>query len=160
EGARAPTYRGSYASTGEPAATTCTSYPPGFSADQQSFWFTVHNRFRDDLDVTIYGDDVIEDHGEGATLPWSIGDENGNCLRGDPSGDWCAGGRLEVYGPPARSARSPRPAATLFSVLSVYRPQPSTCTLTWTGELEYVPPPIRGSGPALPEATGPPRVAA
>ncbi len=137
---RAPHYRGTYAFTGELAGTTCTSYPPGFSVDQQSFGFTVHDRFRDDLDVTIYGDDLIEDHGKGATLPWSVGDEDGNCWHGDPSGDFCAGGRLEVYGPPPRSAISPRPAATLFSVLSVYRPEPSTCTLSWTGELEYVPP--------------------
>ena len=50
-----------------------------------------------------------------------------------------ATGTLTVYGLPPRSPKSPRPPATLVAKLSVSRPQPSECTLTYVGELRYVP---------------------
>ena len=135
---RAPHYRGSYAFEGDLTDTTCSALPAGFPQGPASFWFTVHNRARDWIDVTIYAADVIEDSGVGTALPWSIGDERGNCLYGEANGDWCAGGKLTIYGLPPRHPKSPRPPATLSVVVSVYRPEPRECTRTYAGELQYL----------------------
>jgi hypothetical protein len=136
---RAPHYRGSYAFEGELADTTCDALPAGVPATA-TMWFTVHNRSRDWLDATIYGDEVDESSGQGAEWPWTVGNERAPCLYASQRGDWCAGAKLSVYGPPPRSPESPRPRATLISVLTVVRPAPGECTLTYEGELAPVPP--------------------
>jgi len=137
---RAPHYRGSYVFAGELAETTCGVLPAGGLQATATMWFMVHNRSRDFLDVTMYGDEVEDTTGQGAEWPWTVGDERAPCLYGSSRGDWCAGAKVTVYGPPPRSPESPRPRATLVSVLTVVRPVPSECTLTYEGELEPVPP--------------------
>jgi hypothetical protein len=137
---RAPHYRGSYAFEGELTETTCGQLPAGAPQASATMLFTVHNRSRDWLDVTMYGEDVEDASGQGTEWPWTVGNERAPCVFGSPRGDWCAGAKVTVYGPPPRSPESPRPRAMLVSVLTLVRPSPGECTLTYMGELEPVPP--------------------
>jgi len=137
---RAPHYRGSYVFEGELTETTCGALPAGAPQASATMWFTVHNRSRDWLDVTMYGDDVEDGSGQGTEWPWTVGDERAPCVFGSPRGDWCAGAKVTVYGPPPRSPESPRPHAMLVSVVTVVRPAPGECTRTYMGEIEPVPP--------------------
>lgn len=135
---RAPHYLGSYVFDATFTSTTCATLPDDYPplTEPIAIGITVLNRFREELDATLYGNGITEAGGRGGSLPWTLYGTGGDCLFSSITPPaWCADGPLTIYGLPPRIEKAPAVPATL--TVEVTHETLPRCSLTYTGEVRH-----------------------